>query len=252
MISRLLASTLIAAALMVPFKSAGAAEFNPAQKAEIEQVLRDYLLQNPEFLAEVQQAYELKQRAAEEASRTAALTQMAQDVFRLPGDAVLGSNDAKISVVEFLDYNCGWCKRSMGEVAKLIETDKDVRVVFKEFPIFGEGSEYAAKAALAAQKQGKYWELHQALFSAEQQVTAEVVDTIATSVGINIDQLKKDMEAPEVAATLAKNQELAQSLLLSGTPAFIIDQQVFPGYIPHTKIVEALQQVRSAGGCRIC
>ncbi len=250
--SNRLKALLIATTFIFHMSAAGAQELSAGQKNEVKRIIKEYLLENPEILAEVQQAYELKQRAAEEKSRTAALTQLANDVFRLPGDAVLGNTKGAVTVVEFLDYNCGWCKRSVGEVSKLVESDKDVRIVFKEFPIFGEGSEYAARAALASQKQGKYWDLHQALFLAEQQVTPEVVDAIAKAVGINLEQLKKDMDDPAVAATIARNQELAQSLLLTGTPAFIIDEQVHPGYIPHSKIAEAISLVRTAGGCKIC
>jgi protein-disulfide isomerase len=229
-----------------------AQEFNAQQKQEIEQIIRSYLLENPEILAEAQQAYELKQKAAEDQKRVVVLKAMTADVFKLPGDPVLGALNGDVTVVEFFDYNCGWCKRSISELAQLIEKDKNVRVVFKELPIFGEGSEYAARAALASVKQNKYWELHQALFAAEQQVTPEVVDATATAVGLNLEQLKRDMDDPAINENLVKNQNLAQSLLINGTPAFIIDETVVPGYVPLAKLEETIAGIRSSGGCKLC
>ena len=102
-------------------------------------------------------------------------------------------------MVEFFDYNCGWCKKGFPEVMSLLEKDKNLRVVLKEFPIFGGDSDYAAKAAVAAQKQGKYWELHTALLGHEGKVTREVVDEIAKAKGLDMAKLKADMESPEVA-----------------------------------------------------
>lgn len=134
----------------------------------------------------------------------------------------------------------------------LVATDKNVRVVMKEFPIFGEGSEYAARAALASVKQGKYWELHQAMFASEGKVTPEVVDQIAQELGLDVAKMKIDMKVADIDATIRKNQALAQSLALTGTPGFIIDDKVIPGYTELANLQSMLATTRANGGCKVC
>ena len=229
-----------------------AEEVLPAQKAEIEKIVREYLLKNPEILTEMAAILELKQKEAEAQARTLALTTNAGSIFRLPGDAVAGNEKGDVTLVEFMDYNCGWCKKSVTELSELLAEDKQVRVVFKEMPIFGEGSEYAAKAALAAHKQDKYWEYHQALFGYEGQITPAVADEVAVAVGLDLAKMKTDMDDPSILETIQANQKLAHALLINGTPAFIIDGTLIPGYVNKAKLAEALAGVRSAGGCKIC
>jgi protein-disulfide isomerase len=125
-------------------------------------------------------------------------------------------------------------------------------VVMKEFPIFGEGSEYAAKAALASVKQGKYWQFHQALFAAPSKVTPQVVDQIAQEQGLDLAKLKSDMKDPAILATMQKNQLLAQSLAINGTPGFVIDDQLSPGYLPLDGLQAMVATVRANGGCKLC
>jgi len=155
-------------------------------------------------------------------------------------------------MVEFFDYNCGWCKKGLPEVMNLIEQDKNLRVVLKEFPIFGGDSDYAAKAAIAAKKQGKYWELHTALLGHEGKVTRDVVDETAKALGLDLEKLKADMDSPEVAQVIAGNQALAQSLAINGTPAFIIDTPLTPGYLPASDLLATIEAVRGQGGCKLC
>lgn len=229
-----------------------AEEVLPAQKAEIEKIVREYLLKNPEILTEMAAILELKQKEAEAQARTLALTTNAGSIFRLPGDAVAGNEKGDVTLVEFMDYNCGWCKKSMLEVQSLVETDKNLKIVFKEFPIFGEHSEYAARGALAAGMQGKYWPLHVAMFTHEGQVTKDVVDALAKAQGLDMDKFKKDMTHQTVIDTIAANYDLAKSLQLNGTPAFIIDDEVVPGYLPLDGLVASITKVRANGGCKLC
>jgi protein-disulfide isomerase len=176
----------------------------------------------------------------------------ADAIFRSPHDYVAGNPKGDVTMVEFFDYNCGWCKKGLPEVVNLIEQDKNLRVVLKEFPIFGVDSEYAAMAAIAAKKQGKYWDLHNALLAHEGKVTKEAVDEIAAAKGIDMARLKKDMDDPEVAKVITGNQALAQSLAINGTPAFIIDTHVTPGYLPAAELMTAIEAVRGSGGCKLC
>lgn len=243
--------TIIALALFAGPVSAQ--NFNAEQKKEIEQIVHDYLLANPELVREMAAKLEEKDRVAEETARIEGLKANAKAVFALPGDAVVGNPQGDVTIVEFMDYNCGWCKKSVAELSELIKVDPKIRVVMKEFPIFGQGSEYAARAALAATKQGKYWELHQALFAHEGgQVGPEVVDQIAATVkGLDVAKLKQDMTAKDVLETITTNQELGRALAINGTPAFVIDAEVVPGYLPMAGLQEKLTAVR-ANGCKIC
>jgi protein-disulfide isomerase len=247
---RLAAATAL---LLAGVPGASAAEsFSDAQKKEIGEIVRQYLLENPNVLLEVGQALDAQQKEAEARQRDAALQAGAEQLFRSPHDHVAGNPQGDVTVVEFFDYNCSWCKKSFSEVVQLLDKDKNLRLVLKEFPIFGGDSDYAAMAAIAARKQGKYWELHSALFSHEGKVTAEVVDDLAKQVGLDLDKLKADMKLPEVAQILSDNHTLAQSLAISGTPAFIIDDKISPGYVPADGLASLAAEVRSGGGCKLC
>lgn len=231
--------------------NANSAELTDKNKAEIKAFVREYLIENPDILKEMAVALEAKEKRAEEEQRLATLKDNADIVFKLAGDPIAGNPKGNVTVVEFMDYNCGWCKRSVDEISQLIQQDPNVRVVMKEFPIFGQGSEYAARAALASVKQGKYWELHQAMFKHEGQVTGEVVDQIAKELGLDVAKLKADMMLPEVLNNITANQELAKAMTINGTPAFVIDDGIEPGYVPLARLVERVAAVR-ANGCKYC
>jgi protein-disulfide isomerase len=218
----------------------------------MEAIIKDYLLANPEILQEMSQTLEQKQKLAESEQRKVALVSNAEQIFRDKNDFVAGNPNGKVTMVEFFDYNCGWCKKGFPEVLSMIESDKDLRFVLKEFPIFGEDSEYAARAAIAAIKQGKYWDLHMAMFKHEGKIAKDSVDEIAASLGLNMDQLKKDMEDPATAEILVRNRNLAESLAINGTPAFIIDDRLVPGYLPKAELASAVNDVRTKGGCSLC
>ena len=246
---KLTAALLFSAALMAG--PALSAEFNAAQKADIENIVKAYLLEHPEILQDMSDKLKEKQAAAEEMARTKGLTENAEAVFKSPADPMVGNPKGDVVIVEFMDYNCGWCKRSVGEVKQLLDTDKNVKILFKDFPIFGEDSEYAAKAALAANLQGKYWELHQALYAVEGHVNAAVVDDVAGKLGIDVVRMKADMQKPEIAKQIDNNHGLGQLLALTGTPAFIVDQNISPGYIAFDEMKTQVANVRKAG-CKYC
>ena len=246
--------SVVAATLATALLFAGpapAASLDAQQKKEIEQLVRDYLLQNPEILREMSENLQAKERAAEEQTRTVALKENAESLFKLGTDPVAGNPKGDVTVIEFMDYNCGWCKKGLAEIASLVEADKNVRVVFKEFPIFGPNSEFAARAAIAATKQGKYWELHQAMFKHDGPVTEAVVRQLAGDVGLDMTKLEADMQDASVVNTIATTQALATSLQINGTPAFIVDDKVFPGYVPKDQLMQAINDVR-ANGCKYC
>lgn len=226
--------------------------FSDAQKKEIGEVVRQYLMENPEVLLDVSKALEAKQQEREAAQRTEVLKSSAKQIFHSPADYVAGNPKGDVTMVEFFDYNCGWCKKGFPEVMSLIDKDPNLRFVLKEFPIFGGDSDYAAMAAIAAKKQNKYWELHKAMFMHEGKVTKAVVDELATKHGLDLAKLKADMKDPSVAQELAENHELASALNINGTPGFIIDDKVSPGYLPADGLAQMIDEVRKDGGCKLC
>ncbi|MFO1035011.1 MAG: DsbA family protein [Hyphomicrobiales bacterium] len=237
----------------VGFAPVSAGSFNDDQKKEIEGMVRGYLLEHPEILQEMSDKLQEMQRQAEADARNSMLKEAAPGIFHSATDPVAGNPKGDVTMVEFMDYNCGYCKKAVGEVAGLVDSDKNLRVVFKELPIIGgEASEYAAKAALAAVRQDKYWDLHRALYAHMGHVDKTVTLAIAKSVGIDTDKLQKDMEDPAIADMISNNMTLAQSMQLNGTPAFIVDDRVIPGYVPQSELVAAVTAVRANGGCKFC
>lgn len=212
-----------------PATTAGSAAFSADQKRAVEEIVRNYLVQNPEILFEVQTALELKM-AQQEVERTKSLVaDHAKEIYRAPNAPVAGNPDGDITVVEFFDYNCGYCKRGFSEILKLIEKDKNVRVVFKEFPILRDESEQAARVALAARMQGKYWEVHRDLISTKGLVNEAVGLKVAEKHGLDMAKLKADMASPEVKAELDRVKALAQTLQINGTPHFLVGDKAIGG-----------------------
>ena len=231
---------------------AQAAEFNDAQKKELGDIIRQYLMENPEVVRDAMQELERKQQEAEDAARGDTLKTLAADVFRSKDDLVAGNPEGKVTMVEFFDYNCGYCKRAFPDVMKLINADKDLKLVMKEFPILGPGSVYAARAALASRKQGKYWEYHMALMAHEGRIDESVADQIAEAAGLDLKKLKADMVSDEVAQVIGRNMQLADALKIQGTPAFILDETVIPGAVGYDALAAVVKQIRDSGGCKLC
>jgi protein-disulfide isomerase len=236
-----------------PAYAGSVAEFSQGQRKAIEGIVKDYLIQNPEIFIEVQSALEAK-LAEQEASRTKELVAShAKEIYRAPNAPVAGNPDGDITVVEFFDYNCGYCKRGFGEIAKLIETDKNVRVVFKEFPILRDESEQAARLALAARMQGKYWEVHSDLIQTKGLVNEAVGLKVAEKHGLDIAKLKADMGSPEVKAELDRVKALAQTLAINGTPHFLVGDRAIGGAPENlADLLEThVAELRKAG-CNYC
>ena len=232
------------------FAAPGVSSFSPAQRAEIEGIIKSYLTQNPDVLIEVTKELEKRQAAMQADEHKKVIVEKKATIFNAPTDFVSGNPKGNITVVEFFDYNCGWCKKAVDELGKLTAADPNVRLVFKELPIFGENSTMAAKAAMASVKQGKYWDFHVALMK-EKQVTKDNLFMIAAKVGLNVDKLKADMADPAYEAALKENNAIAQALGIEGTPGFIVDTKVNVGFIPAEGIKGLIADVRKAG-CQVC
>jgi protein-disulfide isomerase len=232
--------------------AAFAGSFNDDQKKEMEGVIHDYLMAHPEVLKEMVQKLDTKDKQDQAEARNNALSSASKDLFHNDLDGIAGNPNGDVTIVEFMDYNCGWCRKSIKEMQSVVAQDKNVRVVMKEFPIFGEGSEYAARAAMASVKQGKYWAFHQALFASKGQVDQAVTDNVAKSVGMDVAKMKEDMKSPEIDANIVKTRELADQLQFTGTPGFIVGDQIFPGYEDQQKILASIATTRANGGCKYC
>jgi protein-disulfide isomerase len=201
----------------------------PAELDPFEQRVREYLLRNPEVIMEALQVLQDRQRAAEAEGLKRTIAERSEEILNDPAAPVGGNPSGDVTLVEFFDYNCPYCRRVAPTVSALEQGDPDLRIVYKEFPILGEGSQFAAQAALASRKQGKYVSFHNALMQATEQVTEESVIEIAGTVGLDAEQLRADMQDPAIQAAIARNLRLASALGITGTPSFIIGQEMVPG-----------------------
>ena len=213
-------------AQLSPQTSTRAAELDP-----FEQRVREYLLKNPEVIMEALQILQQRQRAAEAENLKRTIAERGEEILDDPAAPVGGNPAGDVTLVEFFDYNCPYCRRVAPTVTELEEADPDLRLVYKEFPILGPGSEFAARAALASRRQGKYVPFHNALMQAAGQVTEEIVMETAREVGLDTGQLSADMQDPAIDEAIARNLQLADALGITGTPSFIVGQEVVPGAV---------------------
>ncbi len=236
-----------------PAKPTEQARFSPDQKQQIQEIIKDYLVANPEIFLEVQTALEEKMEKDQAAKLKLAIADNAAAIYRAPDASVAGNADGDITVVEFFDYNCGYCKRGLADVAKLVETDPKVRVVFKELPILSKGSEQAAHVALAAKKQGKYWEIHKAMLSAKGHMDEASALRIAEKLGLDMEKLKADMASPEVKTEIARDEALAKKMGVNGTPHFLVGDRAIPGAPEdlYQQLSNNVQELRKQG-CSYC
>jgi protein-disulfide isomerase len=227
-------------ALCLP-QSLRAAEFSAPQRSEIEKIVHDYLVAHPEVLQEAMAELEKRQVAAENQKHQTAVKQHAAALFSSPNQVTLGNPKGNVTFVEFFDYNCGYCKRAMGDMLTLMKGDPKLKVVLKEFPVLGQGSVEAAQVAIAVHLQDptgkKYFEFHQKLLGSRGQANKAAALAVAKSIGLDMTRLEKDMAGPEVKATLQESFKLAEALGMNGTPSYVIGDSVVVGAVG----LEALQ-----------
>jgi len=216
---------------IAPARPLEAAEITPEQRKAIEAIIHDYLMQNPDVLIEALREAEAKANTETDAKAAQVLRDRHHEVFDDPATPVGGDPRGDVTIVEFFDYRCPYCKQVHPAIQKLLDQDRKLRFVYKEFPVLGEQSDIAAHAALAAKLQGKYEPLHNAMMAAKGQITEEVVYRLAGSVGLDVDRLKRDMTDPEIDRALSANRSLAKALDLRGTPGFVIGDHIIPGAV---------------------
>jgi protein-disulfide isomerase len=227
---------LAGCAVVLGLTSVAHAETKPAfsddQRAAMQDVIRNFILDNPEVLMESVNRFRDKEQQKKEESSVKVLKENMS--FLTNGKhPQIGNPKGDITVVEFFDYNCGYCKHALKSVQELTEKDKNVKVLFMEFPILSPTSAVASKWAVAANMQGKYWEFHQATLESTAPKDDENLAKIAKSVGMDVEKAKKDAAGKEVEDYMASVKAFGEKLNVTGTPAFIVGQQIVRGYIEY-------------------
>lgn len=247
--TKIVTAGALAVAMVSPMVFA-ANTMTPEQQKDIEKVVHDYLVKNPDVLLEASQALQQKQQQTLQQQAKSAILEQAPQLFQ--GTlAVAGNPKGNVTLVEFFDYQCIHCKKMAPAMAALTKQDPNLRVIYKEFPIFGKSSEMASQVALAAAMQGKYQVMHDALLGMDKQLTEAMVLEKAKSLGLDMTTLQKDMNSKAVADVLKSNRELAEKLHLMGTPAFIVaatpagqfDAKTQPAFIPGAASEAVLQDL---------
>lgn len=230
------------------FATAPVAMAKEMTEAEVKRLALEAILENPDV---IMQAVAILEKRDEEARAQAARQVLAESsdlLTRDPNAPVLGNPEGDVTVVEFFDYNCPYCRRVAPDVKTLLEQDGNIRLVYREWPILGQASEFAARAALAARKQGKYEEFHWAMMELRGRANETSVMKIAARLGMDLDRLRADMAAPEVDEHIATSTRLARQLGFGGTPSFVIGSALVPGAISLDDMKSLVKKARRSDG----
>ncbi len=242
---RLALLLLLAFPLAAP--SRAAEPFTAAQKEEIEKIIRDYFLKHPEFMVEVLHAAEAKLKAEKAADAREAIAARRDELLHDGAAPVGGNPDGDVTIVEFFDYRCPYCKQVEPALAALLKEDRKLRIVYKEFPVLGAASVYAARMALAARRQDKYAVFHDAMMATKGQITEDVTLKVAKLAGIDVDRAKSEMNDKEIGDAIKRNYALAETLDIQGTPAFVIGDALVPGATDIENLKKLISAARKSG-----
>lgn len=225
-----------------------AQSFNDAQKSEIQKIIKEYLVANPELLEEMSAELQKRQAAAEAEKHRAAVQKNAEVIFNSPRGVIVGNRDGDVNFVEFFDYNCGYCKHAMADMLTLMKSDPKLRVVLKEFPVLGPSSVEAAQVAVAVRMQDpsgkKYLDFHQKLLNGRGQADKARAMAAAKEAGVDMTRLEKDLTSPEINATLNENFKLAEEMGLNGTPSYVIGKDVVVGAVGAPGLAKKISEAR--------
>jgi protein-disulfide isomerase len=237
-------SFALAALLALPAAAQDKSAFTPAQKEQLKVLVREYLLENPEVLTEAIGKLQEKEEAKKNAERAAVIAQYKQDLYTPKENTVIGNLQGDVTIVEFFDYNCGYCKSMFADMLSVMKADGKIKVVTKEFPILGPGSVTASKAALASRTQRKYAEFHQALLNYKGGLNEAAINTVAKGVGLNVEKLQEDMKDPELDKIIDRNKMVAQELGVTGTPALLVGDTFVGGAIDKDRLTSLVAAAR--------
>ena len=245
---RALAPALLALGLFAIPASAPAQTFSGGQRQEIESIIKKYLMEHPEILEEMAAELSKRQSVADAAKHEAAVAKNADLIFKSPRGVTVGNKDGDVTFVEFFDYNCGYCKRAMMDMMEIMKADPKLRVVLKEFPVLGPTSVEAAQVGVAVRMQDptgkKYLDFHQKLLNGRGQADKARALAAAKEAGLDVARIEKDMNSPEVRATLEENFKLAESMGMNGTPSYVIGKQVVIGAVGVENLTKKISEAR--------
>ena len=223
---------------------ASADSFTPDQHKELEGIIHDYLTKHPEIMLDVLQAAEDKMKSDSHDKASQALKARRNELLSDPDSPVAGNPQGDVTLVEFFDYRCPYCKQVEPALEALLGEDRKLRLVYKEFPVLGPDSVTAARVALAARKQGKYDAFHRQMMALKGQINESAIFGVASSVGLDIDRVKRDMTAPEIGRALKNTLDLAEALQIKGTPGFVIGSEIVPGAVDLGTLKEMIADAR--------
>lgn len=217
-------------------------------RAEVEEIIRDYLLRNPEVLLEVQEALEVKQKEEQRLASLGVINDNKDEIFNSTFDGVVGNPNGKVTIVEFYDYNCGFCKRAMEDMLTLTKADPELRFVLKEFPILSPDSQKASVVSMAfhLMMPEKYAEFHNALLGGEGRATEATAIKVALSLGVDETELRAKMQDPSIVEALSSTYELANKLAITGTPSYVIGNEVIFGALGQEVLAEKIATAKAA------
>jgi len=241
---------LAAACMATPAVAFDMSAMTDAERQDFRAEIRQYLLENPEVLMEAIGVLEEKQAANQDAADDAMVLSSADALYSDPNSWEGGNPDGDITLVEFIDYRCGYCRKAHGEVAELVETDGNIRIIVKEFPILGEASVLASRFAIAVRQlhgDDGYKAAHDSLISMRSDVNEASLRKLSSGLGYEADAILAAMDSDEVTAIIAANRELGQQLQINGTPTFVVQNEMIRGYVPLDGMREIVQELRSNG-----
>lgn len=250
---RLTAFAFAASLAAVALSGAGLAradEFTPAQKQEMGAFIHDYLVSNPEVLRDAIQALDKKEKETAAAQQQKTVADEAPALFNSKYQATVGNPKAGATLVEFFDYNCHYCKNALPDVGKLLKSDPNLKLALRDFPVLGPGSVEAAKVAGAVRNQlpgDKFWAFHSKLLGTHGPVGKAEALAVAKELGLNMDQIAKDMDSEDVKAGLAETMRLAEALQINGTPTFVLGQDVVVGAVGFDELKSKVDSVHKCG-----
>lgn len=217
-------------------------------RTAVEGIVRDYLLKNPEILLEVQDALEAKQKEEQRIAHLGVIKDNKDEIFNSSFDGIVGNPDGKLTIVEFYDYNCGFCKRAMEDMKALTDADPDLRFVLKEFPILGPDSQKASIVSMAfhLMHPEKYSEFHNALLGAPGRASEAAAVKIALSLGADEAELREKMKDPSITQAFARTYELANKLAITGTPSYVVGNEVVFGALGHEVLAEKIAAAKAS------
>lgn len=220
----------------------------PLDRVEIENIIRDYLVKNPELLIDMQQALEAKQREEQRIASLGVIKNAKDEIFNASYDGHVGNPNGKTTIVEFYDYNCGYCKRAQDDMMALISADPDLRFVLKEFPILGPDSTKAHVVSMAfrALMPEKYADFHNQLLGSQGRATEAAAVKIAVSLGADEAKLREEMKNPAINAAFEKTYELANKLSITGTPSYVVGNEVVFGALGQEVLAQKIAEARAA------